>query len=68
MGGCPTRLSSAIWTQSCPTALEAQQRYFPYRTIIVAIVSQNCLCLFLWGIAQLSRDTLQKGYRRDVHV
>ena len=42
-------------------SLEAQQRYFSYREIRVAIVSQTLLCLFLWGIAQLSRDTLQNG-------
>ena len=42
--------------------LEAQQRYFSYRAIPVAIVSQNVFVLvFLWGIAQLSRDTLQNG-------
>ena len=41
--------------------LEAQQRYFSYRAIVVAIVSQNFLFLFLWGIAQLSRDTVRNG-------
>ena len=35
--------------------LEAQQRYFSYRAILVAIVSQNCSCL-LWGITQLAHD------------
>ena len=43
-------------------SLEAQKRYFSYRAMLVAIVSQNSeSCLFLWGIAQLSRDTLQNG-------
>ena len=41
--------------------LEAQQRYFSYRAILVAIVSQKYFVLVLWGIAQLSRDTLQNG-------
>ena len=41
--------------------LEAQQQYFSYRAILVAIVSQTLSCLFLWGIAQLSRDVLQNG-------
>ena len=34
-----------------PQTLEAQQRYFSYRAILAAIVSQSSiLCLFLWGI------------------
>ena len=41
------------------TSLEAQQQYFSYHAILVAIVSQNFFVLVLWGIAQLSRDTLQ---------
>ena len=32
-----------------PVALEAQQRYFSYRTILVAIVSQNDFVLVLLG-------------------
>ena len=49
-----------------PLALEAQQRYFSYRAILAAIVSQNSFVLVLmryrtiiaryvakWGIAQL---------------
>ena len=48
------------------TVLEAQQRYFSYRAILLAKVSQNSLCLFLWGIgayriAQLSCDMSQNG-------
>ena len=39
------------------TRLEAQWRYFPYRAILAAIVSQKSL----WGIAHLSRDTLQNA-------
>ena len=42
-------------------SLEAQQRYFSYLAIFVAIVSQNSFVLVLWGIAQLSCDTLQNG-------
>ena len=41
--------------------LEAQQRYFSYRAILVAIVSQNLFVLVFMGIAQLSRDMLQNG-------
>ena len=42
--------------------LEAQQRYFSYRAMLLAIVSQTHFrACFLWGIAQLSRDTLQNG-------
>ena len=54
--------------------LEAQQRYLSYRAMLVAIVSQNSFVLVFmghraiivryvakWGIAQLSRDTLQNG-------
>ena len=41
--------------------LEAQQRYFPYRAILSAIVSQNSfLFLFSRGVARVSRDVLQK--------
>ena len=40
-------------------ALEAQQRYFSYRAILVAIVSQSYLVLVFVGvIAQISDDTL----------
>ena len=44
-------------------ALEAQQRYFSYRAVLLAIVSPTsfcaCVCVcFKWGIAQLSRDML----------
>ena len=38
------------------TNLEAQQRYFSHRAN-----RKTLSCLFLWGIAQLSRDTLQTG-------
>ena len=42
--------------------LEAHQRYFSYRAILVAIVSQKLLVLvFFGGIAYLSRDMLQNG-------
>ena len=59
-----------------PKTLEAQQRYFPYRAIFVAIVSQNSFVLVLmgcrtiiaryvakWGIAQmcLCRTKYQGG-------
>ena len=44
--------------------LEAQQRYFSYRAILVAIVSQNSFVHVLWDFAQLSRDTLQNGVSR----
>ena len=36
--------------------------------MLVAIVSQNYFVLVFKGIAQLSRDTLQMGYRTDVPV
>ena len=47
-----------------PKPLEAQQRYFPYRAILVATVSQNVFFFFFfrtiiaryvanWGIAQM---------------
>ena len=41
--------------------LEAQQRYFSYRAILAAIVSQSSFVLAFGGIAQLSRDTFQNG-------
>ena len=44
-----------------PYPLEAQQRYFSYRAILAAIVSQNSCVLVFMGIAQLSRDMLQNG-------
>ena len=65
----------------CPqlsTILEAQQRYFSYRAILAAIVSQNCFVLAFmgyrtiiaryvarWGIAQmfLCEMKYQGGYR-----
>ena len=52
--------------QFSPLGLEAQQRYFPYRAILVAIVSQNSFVLAFvgyrtivaryvakWGIAEM---------------
>ena len=42
----------------------AQQRYFSYRAMLVAIVWQNSFVIvysFTWGIAQSSRDMLQSG-------
>ena len=48
--------------QNVSSILEAQQRYFSYRAMLVAIVLQSFFVLVLWGgIAQLSRDTLQNG-------
>ena len=44
-----------------PVVLEAQQRYFSYCEILLAIVSQNPFVLVFLGIAQLSRDMLQNG-------
>ena len=41
--------------------LEAQQRYFSYRAILVAIVSQNFIVLVFMGYRTLSRDMLQNG-------
>ena len=48
----------------CVWGLEAHQRYFSYRAMLVAIVSQNYLVLVLWGIAQISRNMLQNGVSR----
>ena len=47
--------------QSMENLSLAQQRYFSYHAILVTIVSQNSfvLAFFVWGIAHLSRDTLQ---------
>ena len=42
-------------------SFEAEQRYFAYRAILVATVSQNSFVLVLLGIAQSSRDMLQIG-------
>ena len=42
--------------------LEAQQRYSSCRAILATIISQNSSVLvFMGGIAQISRDTLQSG-------
>ena len=41
------------WENSKFTNWEAQQRYFSYRAILVAIVSQNALVLVFMGIAHL---------------
>ena len=44
------------------TLFEAQQRYFSYRALLVAIISENSVVLvFFWDVAQLSRDMLQDG-------
>ena len=53
-------LTEAFGRMSAGT-LEAQQRYFSYRAILVAILSQNSFVFVLWGIAQISRDMLQNG-------
>ena len=37
------------------------RRYFSYRAILVAIVSQNCFVLVFMWYRTLSRDTLQNG-------
>ena len=57
------RLGSVLWHQqsrisererekgrtgSICLGLQAQQRYFSYRAMLVAIVLQLCFCLFLW--------------------
>ena len=45
-----SKLTCAIATfVICSQALEAQQRYFSYRTILVAIVSQNFFALVFMG-------------------
>ena len=49
--------------------LEAQQRYFSYRVILVAIVSQNSFVLVLMGYRTIiARYVAKMGYRRDVPV
>ena len=73
-----TRQSTPPQFEPPPPHLEAQQRYFSCRTILVAIVSQNSLVLVImgyrtsiarhvakWGIAQmcLCEAKCQRGYR-----
>ena len=49
------------------TSLEAQQRYFSYREILVAIVSQNDFVLVLCGVSHSYRAICcKRGYRTDV--
>ena len=60
-GVCPLLEASKSGIHLCSRDLEAQQRYFSYRALLLAIVSQNPFVLVLWGIAHLSRDTLQNG-------
>ena len=53
------------WSQS----LEAQQRYFPYRTTLVEIVSQSSFVLVFRGVSHNYRAIRCKmGYRTDVPV
>ena len=54
----------------CPS-LEAQQRYFSYCAIPLAIVSQNKFCVYFCGVSHNSRTICCKfktGYRTDVPV
>ena len=49
--------------------LEAQQRYFSYRAILVAIVSQKYFMLVFMGVSHNYRAIRCKmGYRTDVLV
>ena len=49
--------------------LEAQQRYFSYRAILEAIVSQNFFVLVFYGASHKYRAICSKmGYRTDVPV
>ena len=52
------------------TTLEAQQRDFSYRAILVAIVSQNSFVLVFVGVSRNYRAIRckQMGYRTDVSV
>ena len=51
----------SFWISDWSWLLRAQQRYFSYRAILVAIVSQSTFVLVFRGIAQLSRDMSQNG-------
>ena len=57
LGSCFGPLSDfEVW------GLEAQQRYFSYRAILVAIVSQNSFVLAFMGYRTIiARNTLQNG-------
>ena len=46
--------------------LEAQQRYFSYRAIHVAIVSQNSFVLVLWASHNYSAICCKMGYCTDM--
>ena len=51
------------------SGLEAQQRYFSYRAILVAIVSQNFRVLVFMGVSHKYRAIRCKmGYRTDMPV
>ena len=51
------------------TDLEAQQRYFSYRAMLVMIVSQNSFVLVFNGVSHNYRAICCKmGYRADVPV
>ena len=51
------------------TLVEAQQRYFSYRAILVAIVSLNSLVLVFMGYRTIiARYVAKWGYRTDVSV
>ena len=61
--------SSALKDESSVFSLEAQQRYFSYCAILVAIVSQTSLVLVLYGVSHNYRAIRSKmGYRTDVPV
>ena len=50
-------------------SLEAQERYFSYRAIVVAIVSRNSVVLVFFGVSHSYRPICCKmGYRTDVPV
>ena len=49
-------------------SLEAQQRYFSYRAILVAIVSQNFFVLVFMGYHKDRAICSKMGYRTDVPV
>ena len=71
---CPIKNAFRFWPlterSGCQDfgPVEAQQRYFAYCPILVAIVSENLFVFVFWGVAQSSRDMQQMGYRTDVPV
>ena len=64
--GLPGRVLTFASHDSSPNSnrklIEAQQRYFSYRAILVRYYGKSLSCsLIWWGIAQLLRDMLQNG-------